>query len=145
MNRPDITSLEYHLEMLGARKGNPHVAENIQVIGIIGNPDDASVLTPYLESSNPYVVQAAAVALVRLGHKNEGVYALRGIVDQVGTPETLYYLVNSLRLLAEIDSEYFRDTIVEFSEKINRLEFITPAQWSRLTHIAWRHGFEINQ
>ena len=141
---PDISSVNFHRSMLESAGESPAMASNIQVIGIIGDKHDAAVIRPFLSNSNSYVSYTAAIALARLGFADEAAAALLQQIKQPASDGLLFYQIESLRMLAELDMNSFQQALPEFAARVSHQECTTPARWWRLTQIAWRHGLEIN-
>ena len=143
--QPDITSAKFHKSMLGEDVERAAAGPSIRVIGLIGSKDDAVQLRPFASSKNPYVAKVAAVAIARLGFERDGAVALKRIVERpIVSSSNLYHQIDSLRLLAEVDEEYFKSMLPVFSKEARGHECTTPGRWWRLTEIAWSQGLEIN-
>lgn len=84
------------------RMDDPNIDEAITILGIIGKPEDAVALYPYLQDTNPYVAIAAARAVIRLGDRERGTETLCRLTE-LDPAKNLFYVTEALHALRELD------------------------------------------
>lgn len=105
--------------------------ESLTIVGILGQPEDAPVLYPFLESTNDYVVLGAAKALLRLGDKEKALKALIRLTEQDALKH-LYYVTEALYVLREVEHAEYKSVVLRVFASIDKTEGIQPN---------WLNGF----
>lgn len=143
MGTPEMSSIEFHRNMLKSRSLGSSLAQNIQAIGIIGKEADVQTIRPFLQDSNSYLGCTAAVAAFRLGHKDDAIATLVTIIKQPISDESIFYQLESLRILGQMDINSFQKALPALVVAMRQRSNTTPGEWWRLTEIAWHYGFEV--
>lgn len=126
------------------KSDDPTMHESLTIVGMLGQPEDAPVLYPFLESTNDYVVVGAAKALLRLGDKVKALDALVRLTE--GEPKKhLYYVTEALYALREVEHPKYRHMVLRVLAAIDKTEDIQP-NWlngflllaSDVTEDAWK-------
>jgi hypothetical protein len=100
------------LGVLDVRKlDDAEMGHPLTIVGLLGRPEDAAALRPFLKSGNDYVVLGAAKALLRLGDKAEAVEALSALTAK-DPKEHLYYITEALLVLKEIGYPEYKATVL---------------------------------
>lgn len=113
------------------KKDDPRNHESLTIVGILGRLEDASMLYPFLESTNDYVVLGAAKALVRLGDKAKAMEALVRLTE-IDALNHLYYVTEALYVLREAEHPDYRSLVLRVLATIDKTEGIQPN---------WLNGF----
>ncbi len=108
-----------------AQLDNPRMHETLTIVGILGNPDDARALHPFLQSTNDYVVLGAAKAVIRLGDKTRGMEALRRLTTK-DPSKHLYYVTEALHHLREMGHPEIESMVTRALSSVDRSERIQP-------------------
>lgn len=103
----------------------PRNHESLTIVGVLGQPEDAPLLHPFLESTNDYVVLGAAKALLRLGDKEKALKALVRLTEQ-DARKHLYYVTEALYVLREVEHPEYRSLVLRVLAAINKTEGIQP-------------------
>lgn len=104
---------------------NPRMHEALTIVGILGKPDDAKALYPFLQSTNDYVAVGAAKAVIRLGDKKKGMEALLQLTTK--TPaKHLYYVTEALHALKEMQHPDLEARVLEVLSAVENAEGIQP-------------------
>jgi hypothetical protein len=105
--------------------------ESLTIVGILGQSGDATLLYPFLESTNDYVVLGAAKALLRLGDRAKALEALVRLTEK-DARKHLYYVTEALYALREVEHPEYRSLVLRVLATINTTEGIQPN---------WLNGF----
>ncbi len=108
-----------------AQLDNPRMHESMTIVGILGRPEDAKAVYPFLQSNNDYVALGAAKAVIRLGDKTKGVEALCRLADK-DPAEHLYYVTEALHALREMDHPELKSIVLRILSSVDRTEGIQP-------------------
>jgi len=108
-----------------AQSDNPRMHETLTIVGILGRPEDARALYPFLQSTNDYVAFGAAKAVIRLGDKSKGVEALCRLAGK-DPSEHLYYVTEALHALREMDHPDLKSMALRILSSVDRTEGIQP-------------------
>ena len=107
------------------KSDDPRMYETLTIVGILGNPEDAKALYPFLESTNDYVALGAAKALIRLGDRTKGVEALSRLTER-NPSKHLFYVTQALYALKEIGQPELRTMTLRVLSTVDRIEGIQP-------------------
>lgn len=114
------------IEVLDPRKtDDPRNHESLTIVGILGQPEDAPLLYPFLESTNDFVVIGAAKALLRLGDKEKALKALVRLIGQDARTH-LFYVTEALYVLREVEHPEYRSLVLRVFASIDKTEGIQP-------------------
>ncbi|MGK7875783.1 MAG: hypothetical protein AB4426_21555 [Xenococcaceae cyanobacterium] len=108
-----------------AELDNPRMHETLTIIGIMGRPEDAKLLHPFLESPNDYVALGAATAVIRLGDKTTGLEALRGLTIK-DPSKHLCYVTEALHVLREMEHPELESMVIGVLSSVDRSKGIQP-------------------
>jgi hypothetical protein len=108
-----------------ARLEEPGDKDAITIVGILGRPEDATALLPYLGSSNPYVALAAARAVLRLGDRSKGVEALCRLAERDPVKE-LWYVTEAFKVLKQVGHPGLPAMVLKVLAAVDRDETVQP-------------------
>jgi hypothetical protein len=108
-----------------AKVDDPRMDHSLTVVGILGKPEDAAALSPFLKSPNDYVVLEAARAVIRLGDRAKGVEALCRLAD-LDPVEHSFYVTEALRVLKEVDHPGLKAMVLRVLSTLDRGKGIQP-------------------
>ena len=108
-----------------AQLDNPRMHESLAIVGILGRPEDAKALYPFLQSTNDYVVLGAAKAVIRLGDKTKGLEALSRLTEK-DPLKHLYYVTEALHVLKEMSHPHLKTIVLRALSSVERTEGIQP-------------------
>ena len=112
-------------------KDEAAMGPSLTIVGILGNAKDANALYPFLDSTNDYVLLAAAKALIRLGDKAKAVEALSRLTEK-DVREHLPYITEALYVLREINHTEFEEMVLRVLSEVDKQDRIQPN---------WLNGF----
>lgn len=104
----------------------------LELLGVIGSPETAPVVEPFLVDNNPAIVRAAAVAAFRLGKKAAAIKALRKISAGPVKREKLESVVDALGLLSQIDAPAFQEASLKALERCDQEPDLHPGHLTSL-------------
>ncbi len=93
------------------------MANPVEVVGMLGAAEDAEVIKPFGESTNPYLAWKTAVALVRLGDRKSADAILMRIATGKRDDGNLYYVIEALDTMRRLKHPAFEETVVKVWEE----------------------------
>jgi hypothetical protein len=108
-----------------ARLDDPEMHRPITIVGLLGDGDDAASLRAFLRSTNPFILLAAAKAMIRLGHRDDGLNALRELTTW-DPKEHLHYITEALHALRELECSGLKAIVERVVAAVDGVEDIQP-------------------
>lgn len=110
-----------------AHLDHPRMDNALTIVGILGKPDDAKTLYPFLQSTNDYVALVAAKAVILLGDKQKGLEALCRLTE--GDPSKhLHYITAAFHALKEMKHPELEAMVIRVLSSVDSIEGIHPGR-----------------
>ena len=99
--------------------------ENLTIVGIMGKPGDVEAVYRFLQSPDDNIAYNAAMAVIRLGHREKGCETLRRLASWDSSKKPPY-MFHALHALKEMQDPELETIVLDGVASIDRSEGIQP-------------------